>query len=273
MNRAITFLFLLLARQLYGQIREIPVPQVRKGYKPSYYNANFPGGRDSLDLFVNKYRDPSVFIPDSINYSNDSFYIQYVHFDIDSFGHVGKPETGILEGLEFVQKDINNIVSKMPLWEPGYRFTDKKCTKKKLDNSYGSIEIKYYYYSKHPSVHPNSLCVDASFPGGEQEMEKFIERNRNANYVIPAIDNFFNDSEHYVSVYVTIEEDGTLYIPKKRPGEDKFYEVEIYSILKKMPKWNPAYEWDLKSGIIKYRSMYRDISMRYYYAGKKPRKK
>lgn len=107
-----------------------------------------------LVLYANNISDNStrfyIFLPDSLNDYNDSFYSEVMIFEIDSIGNVGEPGYAIWAGSLYVENDLENIMAHMPQWMPAYD-SNFRSHKKRYLNFPAGLDIKYYYYSKRPS--------------------------------------------------------------------------------------------------------------------------
>lgn len=79
--------------------------------------------------------------------------------------------------------------------------------------------------------------VEASFPGGEREWKKYLERNLDAN--VP-IDNGAPEGTYTVIVQFIVDKEGNISDVKALSNKGYGMEDEAIKIIKKGPKWTPA---------------------------------
>lgn len=79
--------------------------------------------------------------------------------------------------------------------------------------------------------------VEASFPGGEREWKKYLERNLDAN--VP-VDNGAPEGTYTVIVQFIVDKEGNISDVKALTSRGYGMEEEAMKIIKKGPKWKPA---------------------------------
>lgn len=79
--------------------------------------------------------------------------------------------------------------------------------------------------------------VEATFPGGEREWKKYLERNLDAN--VP-IDNGAPEGTYTVIVQFIVDKEGNISDVKALSSRGFGMEDEAMKIIKKGPKWTPA---------------------------------
>jgi periplasmic protein TonB len=79
--------------------------------------------------------------------------------------------------------------------------------------------------------------VEASFPGGEKEWKRFLERNLEAN--VP-VDNGAPEGTYTVIVQFIVDKEGVISDVKSLTGHGHGMEEEAIRVIKKGPKWTPA---------------------------------
>ena len=77
--------------------------------------------------------------------------------------------------------------------------------------------------------------VMPEFPGGEEELDKFVEANK----------QYANEEDKKtgvgtVKITFPIEKDGSVGKPKILKSVSKYYDKEAIRIVKAMPKWKPS---------------------------------
>ncbi|MBR3519740.1 MAG: energy transducer TonB [Paludibacteraceae bacterium] len=75
----------------------------------------------------------------------------------------------------------------------------------------------------------------AKFPGGEEEMKKFIRANM--SYPKGAIDGYI---EGTVLLSITVKEDGSIADVNIKEGVHSLLDMEAIRVAYRMPKWIPA---------------------------------
>lgn len=75
----------------------------------------------------------------------------------------------------------------------------------------------------------------AKFPGGEEEMKKFIRANM--SYSKGAIDGYI---EGTVLLSITVKEDGSIADVNIKEGVHSLLDMEAIRVAYRMPKWIPA---------------------------------
>jgi protein TonB len=79
--------------------------------------------------------------------------------------------------------------------------------------------------------------IDASFPGGEKEWTKFLQRNLNAN--VP-VDNGAQAGKYTVWIQFIVDKEGNVSDIKPLTNQGFGMEDEAMRVLRKVPKWTPA---------------------------------
>ena len=136
-------IILLEGCRLYSRVFNLPY------HAKTLVRPSFPGGYDSLNKFIARYHDSTLFIPDSMYDYDDSFYREIVILDIDSAGNISGTTPEIWAGYGYCKPDIDNIMSKMPKWSPAYLYRRRRKEKEFIEFPV-SFSIKYYIYRKRP---------------------------------------------------------------------------------------------------------------------------
>ncbi len=79
--------------------------------------------------------------------------------------------------------------------------------------------------------------VEASFPGGEREWRKYLERNLDAN---TPVDNGAAEGSYTVTVQFIVDKEGNISDVKSLSSHGFGMEAEAVKVIKKGPKWIPA---------------------------------
>ena len=108
--------------------------------------------------------------------------------------------------------------------------------------------------------------IEPRFPGGEIALEKFIKDTRGKQIIIP---NSFNDSHNHIFqqyVYFQVDTDGSIQDVHIIEYFGTSYCIsDVKNIIKKMPKWLPAYEIDKNNGKKRTAKMLTHIIVSYKY--------
>ena len=81
--------------------------------------------------------------------------------------------------------------------------------------------------------------IEASFPGGDQAWLKFLKKNVNG---MIATDNGAPEGIYTVVVQFTVDKYGYITDIKALTNHGYGMEKEVIKLLKKSPKWNPAFQ-------------------------------
>ena len=145
----ISAIILLGGCRLYSRVFNLPY------HAKTLVRPSFPGGYDSLNKFVARYHDSTMFIPDSLYAFDDSFFRQDILLDIDTLGNVSvTPITWA--GYEYCKPDIDNIINKMPKWSPAYLCFKGK---KEFIEFPASFSVKCYIYRKRPGSSGGGVII------------------------------------------------------------------------------------------------------------------
>lgn len=116
--------------------------------KDKTIDPKFPGGKKSMEKFINNHRNQTIRIPDSLREGNDNFYNVHVFCRIDQNGKIVENSVELWAGYKYCIEDINNIITQMPNWEPAYTINRKNGSKYKAEGTC-IFTIKYFYNSGH----------------------------------------------------------------------------------------------------------------------------
>lgn len=104
-----------------------------------------------------------------------------------------------------------------------------------ISENKAAVPVYTASYSTTPDAMAKDANTSAQFPGGEQELMKFLMNN--VRYPAEAIKNY---SQGVVVVQFDIEEDGSVRNVLVKQSVSKELDAAVVSAVKKMPKWNPA---------------------------------
>lgn len=148
-------------------VNGIPIPPVRPCPGPGYWlndtfiytgaplqpeikdktEPEFPGGYANLQQFIDQNRDKNIRVPALQETKNDSFYDEYIYFDVGVDGAISDISITHWRGEKYCIDDINNIINKMPKWLPAYKYNYKTGNKTPFKMRTG-FNIKYYFINK-----------------------------------------------------------------------------------------------------------------------------
>lgn len=118
-------------------------------YAPKLEYARFPGGDSALVSYIEKVRMPDIYLPDSTNFYNDSFFEEEMTLRIDTLGNINDTGYAIFAGFNIIYPDLINIINKMPKWQPA-TINDPKTIRNSKISDIVTLTIRYYYESKKP---------------------------------------------------------------------------------------------------------------------------
>lgn len=197
----------------------------------------FPGGNDSMSAFISrnlKYPQEAM--------DNGIEGMVTVHFVVDKDGAITNIKV-IKNPGGGLGSETERVLRLMPKWSPGYQrdvpVRVKMLIPLRFKLNRDQEEIKSSTFEQDPKVEVyviEDLEVQPEFPGGANEMSRFIAKN--IRYTEAALDNGIQGT---VILSVILDIDGSIsnvHITQN-PGYGLGEEAE--RMVRLMPKWSPGY--------------------------------
>ena len=174
-----------------------------------------------LPLEDKKTNPPKILIKQNINRANQEKFVQNILF---------VPKTDSADQLNDISELKIGSTTILNLQE-GPVDDESLMLSGKNEVGQKSITPETYFSKQMPYDNPD---IQASFPGGENALIRFLEKNLQ----VPA--NLEAQETRQVKVKFVVDFNGDLQSFTVIEDGGELYNTEVVRVLKKMPKWNPG---------------------------------
>lgn len=203
-------------------VRTVEQAEERKIFTVVEQMPVFPGGENEMYRFLGK----SIRYPIEAKDVGASGVV-YVTFLVEKDGSL--TDVKVLRGVHpSLDAEAVRVVSMMPAWEPGRHQGEVCCVQ-------FNLPIRFTLRSEATTVTEQTVEEEPSFPGGVEEMYRFISKNLRypEGAELKGIDG---------TVYITFEVDttGALKDIKVLRGIHPAFDAEAVRVVESMPAWRPG---------------------------------